>query len=325
MNMSLRNSKALVLRSCVGLIVLVHFSFAAVPANQLLTSGHADEAIRSLEQQIQKAPTDAGSYNLICRAYFMIEDWDRAIANCERAAELDQQKSVYRLWLGRAYGEKASRVSFLSAAGMAKRVRSSFERAVELDPNSVEARTDLGEFYTEAPGIVGGGKDKARGQADALMAIDASRGHWLLARIAEKNKDAALAEREYRAAITASHSAARSWFDLANFFFYAHRLDEMEQAIRTLESSTVDHPESLMHAAGVLLRSNRDSLTAIRLLRRYLAAPVEEGPAFKAHDQLGQLLERQGDRKGAAEEYRAAIALSQHYTGARDDLKRLEH
>jgi hypothetical protein len=60
-------------------------------------------------------------------------------------------------------------------------------------------------------------------------------------------------------------------------------------------------------------------------LRRYLAAPVEEGPAFKAHDQLGQLLERQGDRKAAAAEYRAAISLSQHFTRAQDGLKRLEH
>ena len=30
---------------------------------------------------------------------------------------------------------------------------------------------------------------------------------------------------------------------------------------------------------------------AVRLLRRYLSSPVEEGPAFRAHDFLGQLLE----------------------------------
>jgi tetratricopeptide (TPR) repeat protein len=323
--MILRASRTLVLRSCAALIALSQLASAALPAKQLLTAGHADEAIRSLEEEIQRSSNDAESYNLICRAYFMTEDWDRAITNCERAAEIDPQKSIYRLWLGRAYGEKASRVSFLSAAGMAKKVRSSFEKAVELDPKIVAARTDLGEFYTEAPGIVGGGKDKAHMQADALMQIDASRGHWLLARIAEKNKDTTLAEREYRAAIAASNSSARSWFDLANFFFYAHRLDEMEQAIHTLESSPVDHPESLMHAAGVLLRANRDPQMAVRLLRRYLAAPVEEGPAFKAHDQLGQLLERQGDRKAAAAEYRAAISLSQHFTRAQDGLKRLEH
>jgi predicted negative regulator of RcsB-dependent stress response len=61
------------------------------------------------------------------------------------------------------------------------------------------------------------------------------------------------------------------------------------------------------------------------LLRRYLASPVEEGPAFKAHDLLGQALEKQGDRKAAADEYRAALALSRTYARAREDLKRVDH
>ncbi|MGA2101213.1 MAG: tetratricopeptide repeat protein [Candidatus Sulfotelmatobacter sp.] len=299
--------------------------FAAEPAKQLLDSGRVDEAIQTLEQKLKLTPTDAESHNLLCRAYFMLDEWDRAISACEHAVNLAPQQSSYHLWLGRAYGEKADRAGVFSAAGLAKKVRMSFERAVELDPKSSEARTDLGEFYTEAPSIVGGGKDKARAQADALMTFDPTRGHWLLARIEEKNKDIAAAEREYRAAIAASHSGARGWLDLANFFFYGHRTEEMEDAIHTLESSPVDHPEALMHGAGILLRAGRDYPTAIRLLRRYLTAPVEDGPAFKAHDQLGQLLEKQGDRHGAAEEFRAALALAHNYARAQEDLKQVEH
>ena len=56
-------------------------------------------------------------------AYFMLEEWDRGITACESARDLDPQKSLYHLWLGRIYGEKAARVSFLSAAGLAKKVR----------------------------------------------------------------------------------------------------------------------------------------------------------------------------------------------------------
>jgi tetratricopeptide (TPR) repeat protein len=299
--------------------------FGAAPAKQLLASGHVDEALTVLDEQVKRSPSDAEAFNLLCRAHFMLDDWDRAISACEHAVNLDPQKSLYHLWLGRAYGEKADRAGVFSAAGLAKKVRASFERAVQLDPKSSEARTDLGEFYTEAPGIVGGGKDKARQQADALMAFDPARGHWLLARIAEKNKDAAGAEHEYRAAIEASRSGARAWLDLANFFFYAHRVDEMEKAIHSLESAPVDHPESLMHAAGILLRANREYPAAVRLLRRYLESPVEDGPAFKAREQLGQLLEKQGDSRGAAVEYRAAVAIARNYSRAQEDLKRVEH
>jgi hypothetical protein len=40
---------------------------------------------------------------------------------------------------------------------------------------------------------------------------------------------------------------------------------------------------------------------------------------------LGQLLEKQGDRRGAVEQYRAAVALARGYTRAQQDLKRVEH
>src|SRR5579859_220683 len=214
----------------VYVTLLASFAHAASP-RELLATGHADEAIQVLQQQIARSSNDAEAENFLCRAYFMLEEWDRGIAACERARNLDPQKSLYHLWLGRIYGEKADRAGFLSAAGLAKKVRTSFERAVELDPKSWEARTDLAEFYIDAPSIVGGGKDKAREQADALMPLNPAMSHWVAARIAEKNKDLAEAEREYRAAIAVNHSSGRAWFDLANCLRHANRFDEMEKTL----------------------------------------------------------------------------------------------
>ena len=313
------------LPSAFLLVVLPSFGYAATSPKELLAAGRADEAIQTLELQVSRTPTDAEGYNLLCRSYFMIEQWEAGIAACERARNLDPQNSLYHLWLGRVYGEKADHTKFLSAISLAKKVRISFERAVELDPKSWEARTDLAQFYVEAPAIVGGGKDKARQQADALVPLNLAMSHWVQARINAKENDAAGAEREYRAAIVASHSGTRAWLDLAIFLRHANRLDEMEQALRTLESSPVDHPESVMDAASLLLHSGRNYALGVRLLRRYLLSPVEQGPAFKAHDMLGQLLEKQGDRHAAAEEFRAALALSYNYTRAQEDLKRVEH
>ncbi len=310
-------------------VVLVAFfqrpALAASSPKELLAAGRADEVIQVLEQEISHSSANAESYNLLCRAYFMIDGWDAGIAACERAVKLDPQKSLYHLWLGRIYGEKAARAGFLSAAGLAKKVRNSFERAVELDPKSVEARTDLAEFYLEAPGIVGGGQDKARAQADALRSMNPAMAHWVLARIAGKNKDGEGAEREFRVAIEASHGTAQHWLHLAQFLAHANQLDEMEQALRTMESSPVDRADSLMDGGSLLLHTSRSYPLAVRLLRRYLPSPVEEGPAFKAHDYLGQVLEKQGDRRAAGEEYRAALALSHTYVRAQEDLKRVEH
>jgi tetratricopeptide (TPR) repeat protein len=298
---------------------------ATLSPKDLLGSGQADAALDLLQKQLARSPTEADSHNLLCRVYFSLEQWDRAISACERALNLDPRNSRYHLWLGRAYGEKADKAGFLSAAGLAKRVRTEFERAVELNPSDPAARVDLAEFYIEAPGIVGGGKDKARAQADALTRLDPAMSHWVAGRIAEKNKDDEIAEREYRAAVAISHGGAHSWLNLAIFFRHTNRLDEMEQAIHTMETRPLDRPESLMDGASLLFRTNRNPDYAVQLLRKYLTQPVEEAPAFKAHDLLGQVLEKQGKREAAAEEYRAALALAHTFEPAQKNLKRVEH
>src|SRR4029077_14229589 len=73
----------------------------------LLAQGRIDEAIASLEAKVKKAPDDAASYNLLCRAYFALEDWNRGISACEKGVSLSPENSQYHLWLGRIYGEKA--------------------------------------------------------------------------------------------------------------------------------------------------------------------------------------------------------------------------
>jgi tetratricopeptide (TPR) repeat protein len=298
---------------------------AADSAQELLNAGRVDEAIQTLQQQIDRSPDDAASYNFLCRADFMLGDWDGGIAACLRARELDPQSSLYSLWLGRIYGEKADHAGWLTAAGLAKKVRTAFEQAVKLDPKNWEARTDLAEFYLEAPGIVGGGKDKARTQADALRLLNPARADWVEGKIAEKDKNYPAAERNYRAALDDSHSGCLAWLDVSSFLRRTNRLDEMEQSLRHLETCPLDHPEAVLDGANMLLRTGRDHLLAIRLLHRYLSSPSEAGPAFKAHDLLGQLLEKQGDRHTAAEQYRASLALAHSYAPAQEDLHRIDH
>ncbi len=310
------------LKSVIFLLA-IPLSVAAQAPRDLLASGHVDEALQTLNQQAQTAPTGE-TFNLLCRAHFELGEWDAAISSCERAVALAPNNSLYHLWLGRASGEKADHASFLSATGLAKKVRTELERAVELDPANWEARTDLAEFYIEAPGIVGGGKDKARAQAEKLAPLNLASSHWVKARIAEKEKDEATAEREYHAAIDASQGGVRAWLNLAGFYRHLNQFDAMEQALHTMESRPLDHPAALVDGASMLLRSERNLPLAVRLARRYLVSTtVEEAPAFKAHAILGDLLEKQGERAEAAEEYRAALALAHSYRPARDGLKRV--
>jgi tetratricopeptide (TPR) repeat protein len=315
---------ACVTRLLLGIFLSVPISslaFADSPQD-LLAAGRVDQAIETLQQQIHSAPT-AEAYNLLCRAHFELGAWDAGIPFCEKAIALEPNNGLYHLWLGRIYGEKAEHVGFLSAAGLAKKVRSEFERAVELSPDSWEARTDLAEFYLEAPGVVGGGKDKARDEANRLQPLDAGMAHFIKGRLAEKNKDSDTAEQEFHVAVQVTHGGARACLNLAGFYHHMNRLPEMDQALRKLESSPLDHPGALVDGAGILLRCGRDYPMAVRLLHRYFTSTVEEAPAFKAHVMLGEVFEKQGDRTAAAEEYRSALSMAHTYHPAQEGLKRV--
>src|ERR1700687_1379653 len=295
-------------------------------AKAMLAAGRIDETIAELNGHLAAAPSDAESANLLCRAYYAREDWDRAESACRKAVSLDPGNSRLHLWLGRVYGEKADRENFLAAAGLAGKVRGEFERAVQLNPKDVDARLDLAEFYLSAPGIVGGGEERAREQARAIAPMDSGREHWVYARIAEKKKDATTAEREYRQYIDLSHGDAEAWLNLAIFFRNQKRFDEMEQAIVKLSQAPTTKLEVLEEASGMLYRAGRSYPFAMDLLHRYLVTgPVEAAPAFKAHYLFGMLLEKQGDKAGAAQEYRASLSLVRNFGLAQQALNRVAH
>jgi tetratricopeptide (TPR) repeat protein len=54
----------------------------------------------------------------------------------------------------------------MSAMGYATKIRDAFKTAIELDPKFTDARFNLMQYYLQAPGIVGGGKGKARDLAE---------------------------------------------------------------------------------------------------------------------------------------------------------------
>jgi len=297
---------------------------ATQPSDALLAAGRADDAIRSLQSRVSSSPNDASAHNLLCRAHFMLGEWDAGIKACEKAVALDRYNSRYHLWLGRAYGEKAEHVLFWTAIRLAGRVRNEFETAVALDPDNADARTDLAEYYLEAPGFLGGGKDKAEAQARELMHLDPTKAYWVTGRLAEKKKDFKAAESEYRKAIPASNGRADAWLNLAAFYRHIGRFDQMEEALQHVRGSAVDKRSVLMEAAEMLVRSGRNSPAAVDFLQQYLGSPtVEEGPAFRAHYLLGTLLEQGGDAQTAAQEYRTALSMVSGYALAQSALQRV--
>jgi cytochrome c-type biogenesis protein CcmH/NrfG len=293
-------------------------------AHQLLDQGRVDDALALLENQVRSAPENAEAHNLLCRVYLTVEQWDPAVAACERAVKLDPENSGYHLWLGRSYGEKAEHTGGLAAGRLALSVRDQFETAVHLNPKSVDARGDLADFYLQAPWLLGGGTQKAENQAQELAKLEPAQADLLRARIAEKNKDLAAAEREYQRAIEDSGGAGGPWLALARFYRRASRFDEMEQAIGRATAPQLNRPDLLVGAAEILVQSG-NLAGAAHLLESYLSSPttVEDAPVFKAHYLLGTVLERQEYPQQAITQYQAALSLARDFAPARSAIERL--
>ena len=319
------------MRCLLSIAIIFFFSVSIATAgadetaHSLIADGRVDEAIARLDSQISSSPNDAQAHNLLCRAYFSLGDWDRGISDCEKAVALAPDNSQFHLWLGRIYGEKADSSSFVAAAGLARRVKSEFETAVRLNPANVDARSDLAEFYLEAPGVIGGGRAKAEAQASSLATIDPVIAHGVEARIAEKHKDYETAEQEYRAAIRASHGSASAWLNLGLFYKHRQQFDQMEEALSHVRSAPLDRPEALVDAAEILIHTQRNLPEATQLLHAYLKsnAKVEQAPAFKVHFLLGTANEELGRKKDAASEYRTALSMAKEFRPAQQALQRV--
>jgi tetratricopeptide (TPR) repeat protein len=288
-------------------------------ADAALQAGKADEA----QTLLNSLPTSANVHNLKCRVQFALEKFDAAVNECELAVTADNQNSDYHMWLGRALGEKAERASFLTAFSLAKRVCAEFEAAVRLDGRNAPALADLGEFYSSAPGIVGGGFDKAERVVAQLDAVDQARAHELRARIAEGQKDYGTAEREFKLALAASQHPAFQWMTLASFYRRRAQWAGLDDAIDSGIKATQHDRRAgvaLFNGSSVLSRANRNLSLSAKMLEDYLASSslTEEAPAFVAYTQLARLKNQLGDQAGARAERAKALALANDYKPAQD-------
>jgi tetratricopeptide (TPR) repeat protein len=287
-------------------------------ASAALQAGEADHVLALLNSL---PPSDAGqaeAHNLQCRVRYTLEQWNEAVNQCEQAVKLDEQNSDYHLWLGRALGEKAERASFLKAYSIAKRVQLEFEESVRLNPRNAEGLEALGAYDVQAPGIVGGGVDKAQEVAEQLDKVDQARAHELRGRIAEEHQDYGTAEREYKLAVAAGAHPAFQWTSLAGFYSRRQRWTEMESAVHSVVTAARrdKHASSALYVgAGLLTESNHDPALAAKMLEDYLAgsAKSEIAPAFVAHDRLASIEDQLGDPASAKRERAAALALAREY------------
>ncbi len=309
----------------LGCMLLLPFAAQAAPnPHELLDAGRADEALRLLTPQA--VGNDASALNYRCRVFYSLGDWDNAVQNCERAAQLDRHNAVFQLWLGRSYGEKANASNLILAYPLARKTVAAFITAHSLDPHSAAIARDLAEYYASAPFIVGGGSDKALALAAEIAPEHPADAAWVRAMVANNQGHYEQAEHEYNEAIRLDHDSASTCLDLAHFLRGRKSWERFQQTVERAIQSARIQPTDHYDVAELLLNAGRNLPLAAEQMRAYIQSDrtEESAPLFRAHFLLGEILLKNGDVGQAAVEFRAALALASSYRPAAESLRRLE-
>ena len=206
-------------------------------------------------------------------------------------------------------------------------MKKEFQQAVSLNPSNLAARRDLAEFCVDAPWIVGGSKDEALQQVNAIAAIDPVEGHLARAIYFQEGlKRPDQAENEYREVLAAKPNRIEPYLEAADFYRSQGKAAEVSTAIQAAAQVSPGDARLPFYrgVAGVL--AHADLANAEQDLKSYLASTPERSnwpPHAAGREWLGRLYEAQGKRGEAAEQYRAALQLDPQRKEARARLERL--
>jgi tetratricopeptide (TPR) repeat protein len=284
------------------------------------------KAIQALQAAAATEPQNGDVQLLLAKSFLELQQHDAAIKSAERAVVIDPQNSIYHEWLGRAYGDKADHASWFSAISLAKKTRKEFETAVQLDARNYSARQALIEFDCSAPGIVGGGEEKALPQIRQLAEMDAAEGHYAAGNCRRQKKDFAAADEEFAKALESHPKSAELIYDIGD---YAVRRSQAERLLAVADAGELvvpGDPRGKFYRGVALVLKKENPGEAERLLREYAKnAPVRSGYPRPAatHAWLGRLFEDQNRMEDAAKEFESALKLDPKNKMAQEALKRL--
>ena len=259
------------------------------------------------------------------RAAMERRDWNAAAKAFEKAVAADPKNAETHYLLGGAYGRQAQEAGLLGKASLARKAKASLEKAVQLDPNHINARQALIDYYTFAPSMLGGSTEKALAQAAEIKKRDKLAGHRAYARIYARQEKMDLARKELVDAVREDPDNPRAHQTLGIFFLneknYPTALHEFEMA-QKLDPS---YMPARLRIGQTLVLSGGDQARADREIRSYLGhKPSAEEPGLgHAWYWLGMLQEKQGKKAEAKQSFTNADRLMPGDKNITEALKRV--
>ena len=258
----------------------------------LIDSHRLPEARAILAALVEREPGNAKALWYLGKSDLLMQRREEAIVSLRRAVALAPSDHRILADYGTACLLRSSDLgASLKSIGYARQGRDALLKAVELAPDVIAYREGLAAFYRRAPGLVGGGMDKAYDQAAEIAKRDPARGVIIKASIQAE-------EKKYDEARAACEEALRNQPD-------------SYLALYTLGRITSDSGQELARGEQAL----RHCLELV---------PAIQEPDFAGvHYRLGLIAQKGGKPDVARTEYETALKLEPTFSQAADALEKL--
>ena len=250
---------------------------------------------------------------------------DDAVAFGELAVKREPGRSAVHYWLGRVYAQKAQEVSLLRKFGWAKKCRIAFEKAVELDPSNSDAGLDLIQFYLIAPGMAGGGIEKARALAPRIDAPESSRRILAGALLLQGEGKGIEAEAAFRKALEKAPADERNLTYFVTFLVAEKRFADAMETCRHILTLHPDVTGTHYQIGKVASMGGQGLEEGLASLQKFLQTqPKPIGPTWAdARYRKGLILLKLGRSEEARMEFQGALKLNPSHPGASKEFKKL--
>ncbi|MEL7001268.1 MAG: tetratricopeptide repeat protein [Bacteroidota bacterium] len=280
----------------------------------------AERAFRSVDDE-SKDYAKAQYY--LGRIAFDRQEYSDAEEYFEEAIDNDDSKANYHYWYGNAVGIIAQDANVLKQGFLAPKIKNAYESAVKLDPKMVDAHWGLLEYYTLAPGFMGGSWEKAMQTAEKIKKLNIERGYLAAITVYLRQEKFSEAEQEYKKLL-----AIDGKYILNLGYFYQSR-EEYDKAFDLFEQEYQKNPanfSALYQIGRTSALSGKRSDLGIKSLNTYLGHEVvEDEPSHAAAlMRLGMIYEKTGDKGMARKNYQKSLDQDPTMKLAKEGLKRVK-
>src|SRR5689334_11295670 len=275
----------------------------------LMERGRMRDAAASAEARLRAAPDDVEALCVLARLRARQQRYDEATKLAEHAVATSPRSADAHYALAEVSGTQAQRAGMFKQMSLGRRFKKEDDAALALDPHHVDAMEAMIEFYTSAPGMLGGDKQKAAAMTEELVKVNPTEGWLQKAQNAFTAKDSTTgesclrkavevgggseaklalanrlvqpwrkpdeAERLARDVATAEPWRSGAWSVLAMRDAGAKRWPELDATLADAEKAVPGNLGPHYQAARILITAGGEPARAEALLKRYLAVEPE--------------------------------------------------